>query len=112
MIVDINSSPVWYICSKPIDMRKGRDRLASHIREAMGTDPHNGRYAFIFYSKNYRTVKIYHYDFSGVEVYTKWFSNGRCLKPIFSTIAEKHQVTRSQLMLLLSGAVQSTLQIN
>ncbi len=60
---------------------------------------------------DYKTVKIYHRDYCGIEIYTKWFENGRMLKPEFRTIARTHTVTRSQLTLLLVGAVQATLSI-
>lgn len=110
-MIDLNSATYFYIGSKPVDMRKGREKLASYIREQLGKDPRNGSRAYIFYSKDYKTVKIFHYDYCGIEIYTKWFENGRMLKPEFETIASSHIMTRAQLTLLLAGAVQSTLKI-
>lgn len=110
-MIDVNSVTYFFICPSPVDMRKGREKLANHIRERLGKDPRNGTQAYIFYSKDYKTVKIFHRDYCGIEIYTKWFENGRMLKPEFMTIARTHEVTRSQLTLLLAGAVQSTLKI-
>lgn len=110
-MIDVNSVTYFFICPSPVDMRKGREKPANYIRERLGKDPRNGTQAYIFYSKDYKTVKIFHRDYCGIEIYTKWFENGRMLKPEFMTIARTHEVTRSQLTLLLAGAVQSTLKI-
>ena len=42
-------------------MRKGFEGLANIVREAMGQNPLDYNQAFIFYSKDYRKVKILHY---------------------------------------------------
>lgn len=110
-MIDLNTAAAYWLCPEPIDMRKGRDRLAAFVRDKMGTDPINGSQAFIFYSKNLRVVKILHHDFSGYELYTKWFDDGKFLKPVFSGIRQKHSVTKSQLLLFLTGAVQTKLVI-
>ena len=62
------------------DMRKG---LARIIREVMKRNPLCYDEAFIFYSKDYRKVKILHYDLNGYVLYEKWFDEGRFLKPVF-----------------------------
>ena len=93
-------------------MRKGRDSLASVVRERFGKDPRTGSRAFIFYAKNLKTVKILHYGLTGYEVYIKWFDDGKCMKPVFSKIAKTHTITRSQLLLLITGAVRKDLRIN
>lgn len=110
-MIDVDSVTYFFISPKPVDMRKGRDKLAAVIRELLGKDPRNGTQAYIFYSKDYKTVKIFHRDYCGIEIYQKWFENGRMLKPEFRTIARTHAVSRSQLRLLLAGAVQATLKI-
>lgn len=110
-MIDLNSASSYWLCPEPVDMRKGRDSLASYVRERMGADPINGSHAFIFYSKSLRVVKILHHDSTGYEVYAKWFDDGKFLKPVFSSIRQKHMITRSQLLLLLTGAVQTELVI-
>lgn len=69
------SSPVLYKVNS-IDMRKGHDGLASIVREMMGHNPQNYNKAFIFYSKDYRKVKVLHYDINGWVLYSKWFTSG------------------------------------
>lgn len=88
------------------------DAEASIVRERFGKDPRMGSRAFIFFSKDLRKVKILHYSLTGYEIYIKWFDNGKCLRPVFSKIAKTHTITRSQLLLLLTGAVRKDLRIN
>lgn len=111
-MLDLNTASQYWISSTPTDMRKGKDSLASLVREKFGKDPRVGSRAFIFYSKNLRTIKILHYSVTGYEIYTKWFDDGKCMKPVFSKIAETHTITRSQLLLLVTGAVKTSIKIN
>jgi len=46
-------------------MRNGREGLAGIVREVMVHNPKCYDEAFIFYSKDYRKVKILHYDLNG-----------------------------------------------
>ena len=71
-----------------------------------------GSRAFIFYARNMKPIKILHYTVTGYETYTKWFEDNKCMKPIFSRMATTHTITRSQLVLLLTGAVIRTIRIN
>ena len=62
------------------DMRKGCEGLANIVRTAMEHNPKNYDEAFIFYSKDYRKVKILHYDINGWVMYFKWFADGKFLQ--------------------------------
>ena len=59
----------FYLCSHPVDMRNGREGLARIIREALGHDPLDYNEAFVFYSRDYRKVRILHYDVNGYVLY-------------------------------------------
>ena len=78
-------------------MRNGREGLAGIIREKMQHDPYSYDEAFIFYSKDYRKVKILHYD----------INDGKFLKPRFLEAARCHKISRETLILLLSTSVQT-----
>ena len=67
--------------------------------------------AFIFYNKKYDTVKILHYDLNGYVIYQKWFDDGKMLKPKFMEAKRCHRMTREQVTLLVSNAVQSKMFI-
>lgn len=111
-MIDLNTASAFWLCPEPVDMRKGRDSLAAVVRERMKSDPINGMHAFIFFSKNLKTVKILHHDATGYEVYTKWFDEGKFLRPVFEQIRTRHTITRTQLYLFLTGAVQTKIRID
>ena len=92
-------------------MRKGREGLAGVVREAMGHNPKCYDEAFIFYSKDYRKVKILHYDLNGYVMYQKWFDSGRFLKPEFTKVQKSHEISRETLILLLATAIQTKIAI-
>ena len=92
-------------------MRKGREGLAGIVREVMGHNPKCYDEAFIFYSKDYKKVKILHYDLNGYVMYQKWFDNGKFLKPEFTRIQNSHEISRETLIFLLSTAIQTKIAI-
>lgn len=111
-MLDLNSAQEYWIGAEPTDMRKGRDSLASIVRQKFGKDPKIGSRAFIFYGKSLRTIKILHYSPTGYEMYVKWFDDGKCLRPVFGKMKESHTITRSQLLLLTTGCAKTTIKIN
>lgn len=90
--------------STPTDMRKGYEGLASIVRDVMGHNPHNYNEAFVFYSKDYRKVKILHYDINGWVLCSKWFTDGKFLKPEFEECKITHELSRETLILIMSLA--------
>lgn len=110
-MLDFNSRTKYYLRSKATDMRKGREGLATIVRDEFFHDPHAYNEAFIFYSKHYDIVKILHYDLNGYCIYEKWFDDGKFLKPQFQTMASCHSISREQLILLLSAAVRTKICI-
>ena len=92
-MINFTSKTRYYISSNPTDMRKCYDE------------------AFIFYSKDYRKVKILHYDLNGYVLYQKWFDNGKFLKPEFTKMQRSHEISRETLILLLSTAIQTKIAI-
>lgn len=110
-MIDFTSKIRYYIKSTPTDMRKGNEGFASIVREVMGHNPRNYGEAFVFYSKDYRKVKILHYDINGWVLYSKWFTDGKFLKPEFEGCKKSHELSRETLVLILSTAVQTKLKI-
>ncbi len=110
-MINFTSQTRYFIKSTPTDMRKGHDGLSSIVREVMGHNPRNYNEAFIFYSKDYRKVKVLHYDINGWVLYSKWFTDGRFLKPEFEGCGKSHELSRETLVLILSTSVQTKIKI-
>lgn len=89
--------------SVPTGMRKGCEELVWIIREVMRRNLLCYDEAFIFYSKDYKKVKMLHYDYM---MYEEWFDDGRFLQPAFEESKSLHLIFRETLILLLSTAVQ------
>ena len=86
-MLNFTSRTTYYLSSTPTDMRNGREGLAGIIREKMQHDPYSYDEAFIFYSKDYRKVKILHYDINGFVLYQKWL-----MMVSFSSLASWRQL--------------------
>lgn len=93
-MLNFTSRTKIYICSIPIDMRKGREGLATIVRDFFHRYPLAYDEVFIFYNKKYDTVKILHYDLNGYVIYQKWFGDGKMLKPKFMESKRCHRMAR------------------
>ena len=57
---------VWiFVCTEPIDMRYGFDRLAAAVRERVGQDPLAGG-LYIFANRGATRVKLLWFDRNGL----------------------------------------------
>lgn len=65
-----------YLCTEPIDFRKGIDGLARFCRAVLDQDPFSGS-MFVFRNKRRTTVKILVYDGQGFWLFIKRLSSGR-----------------------------------
>lgn len=101
----------YFLKSTPTDMRKGYEGLASIVREVMNHNPKNYNEAFVFYSKDYRKVKILHYDINGWVLYQKWFTDGKFFEPEFDQCKVTHELSKETLILILSTSVQTKIRI-
>lgn len=110
-MINFTNRTHYFISSTPTDMRKGCEGLANIVREFMERNPLDYNEAFIFYSKDYRNVKILHYDINGWVLYSKRFTEGKFLKPEFMESKKSHEISRETLILLLSTSVQTKIAI-
>ena len=99
-MINFTSRTKYFLKSTPTDMRKGYEGLASIVREVMNHNPRNYNEAFVFYSKDYRKVKILHYDINGWVLYQKWFTDGKFLKPEFEQCKITHELSKETLNVL------------
>lgn len=110
-MINFTSRISYFICSKPVDMRKGRNGLAGIVREHLKQNPLDFESAYVFYSKDYRKIKILHYDLDGYVIYEKWFDKGKFLKPVFDDAKASCRISREKLILLLTTSIQTKIAI-
>jgi transposase len=96
---------VWLAVS-PLDMRKGFDRLAEHVRTILAMDPLSG-HLFVFRSRGGQRVKILWWDRDGYCIYCKRLERGTFLFPAPNSRGEAQTIAidSAALMKLLSGCV-------
>ena len=66
--------PIW-VCATPVDMRKGFDSLAEHVRTFLGRDPLKDG-MFVFRGRSGHLLKILWWDRTGVVLYYKRLHKG------------------------------------
>jgi transposase len=89
-----------YLACKPVDMRRGFDRLAADVAQTLHADPYSGA-AFDFRSKRGDYVKILTCDGSGLCLFAKRLEKGRFVWP--PLVDGALRLTAAQLALLIEG---------
>ena len=94
---------VW-LATAPLDMRRGFDRLAEHVRTILAGDPMSG-HLFVFRSRSGQRVKILWWDANGYAIYYKRLERGTFVFPSAPSLGDKATILidSAQLMKLLSG---------
>lgn len=90
-----------FVCSEPVDMRCGFDRLAQLARERVGTDPQSGA-LFVFGGKRAMRLKVLWFDQNGYCLLYKRFHRSVFHLPIDSAHAYV-QIDGAQLATILQG---------
>lgn len=54
-----------FVCTAPVDLRHGFDRLAQTARERVGTDPMSGGALFVFANKRATRLKVLWFERNG-----------------------------------------------
>lgn len=95
---------VW-LATAPVDMRRGFDRLAEHVRSVLDHDPLCG-HLFVFRSRSAERVKILWWDQDGFAIYYKRLERGTFQFP--SRGEKAVAVSSAELVKLLSGCAMES----
>ena len=97
---------VW-LATVPLDMRRGFDRLAEHVRTILAQDPMSG-HLFVFRSRSGERVKILWWDRDGYCIYYKRLERGTFVFPDSIGDQQTVSIDSAQLMKLLGGCVMQS----
>ena len=101
-MLGFHSAQRYFICTTPVDMRKGIDGLCGVVRHVLEDNPMSG-YVFIFFNKDRDKVKLLVWDADGYVMYHKRLERGT-FEVIRSDIIKMKQTIRyDHLVMLLSG---------
>jgi transposase len=95
-----------FVCTEPIDMRFGFDRLAAAVRERVGQDPLRGG-LYIFANRGATRLKLLWFDRNGLCVLYKRLHRAVFELPIAPDGSRSVLLNRSALGALLTGVERS-----
>ena len=101
-MLGFHSAQRFYVCTAPIDMRKGIDGLCGLVRYLLEEDPLSG-YVFIFFNKPRDKIKLLVWDKDGYVLYQKRLERGRFEDVVTRDDAIKSKIVYDHLVMLLSG---------
>ena len=98
-----SSSVKIYISTRPLDMRKSFDGLASATRSILASDPMSG-HLFVFFNKRADLVKVLWWSHGGFSILAKRLERGRYrfLKAVEPDSAQV-EVSATELAMILDG---------
>ena len=95
-----------FLCTEPVDMRHGFDRMAQTAREAVGQDPQDGGALFVFANRRATRLKVLWFERNGMCVLYKRLHRAVFELPAAATGARSIHINGEALARLLAGATR------
>lgn len=95
-----------FICTQPVDMRYGFDRLAQVARERVGQDPVEGGALFVFAGKAATRIKVLWFDRNGLCLLYKRLHEAVFELPAAANGAASIHIDGAALARLLAGVAK------
>lgn len=92
-----------FVCTEPVDMRRGFDRLAQTARERASHDPAQGGSVFVFANRRATRLKLLWFERNGVCVLYKRLHRARFELPLAGAGSVSVHIDGAQLAKLLAG---------
>lgn len=92
-----------FVCTEPVDMRRGFDRLAQTARERAGVDPLQGNAVFVFANRRATRLKLLWFERNGACVLYKRLHRAKFALPAVATGSVSVHIDGAQLAKLLVG---------
>lgn len=91
-----------FLCSEPVDMRKGHDGLAALVVNRLQLDLYSG-HLFVFASNKGDRIKILSWDRGGLALWYKRLERGRFRIPRVTAGEDRVEMDAGELAMLLEG---------
>lgn len=95
-----------FVCTDPVDMRYGFDRLAQLVRERVGCDPLTGGALFVFAGKSATRLKVLWFDRNGLCLLYKRLHRAVFELPAAASGAASIHIDAAALARLLGGVAK------
>jgi transposase len=96
-----------FVCTEPIDMRYGFDRLASTARSRLGQDPQHGGALFVFSNRGANRLKVLWFDRNGYCLLYKRLHRAVFELPLGTSGSQSVMIDAAALARLLAGIDRS-----
>lgn len=93
-----------FVCTEPVDMRYGFDRLVQVARERIGQDPVEGGALFVFAGRRATRLKLLWFERNGLCLLYKRLHRAVFEVPVGSDGAQSIRIDGSALARLLAGS--------
>lgn len=97
-----------FVCTVPVDMRLGFDRLAQVAREQIGHDPVTGGALFVFAGKKATRLKVLWFEGHGLCILYKRLHRAIFELPLGDGSAQSVRIDAAELGRLLAGVVRES----
>jgi transposase len=92
-----------FVCTEPVDMRQGFDRLAQTARERVGRDPVEGGALFVFTNRHATRLKLLWFERNGLCLLYKRLHRAVFDLPLAGDGSVSVHIDGAQLVKLLAG---------
>jgi len=92
-----------FVCTEPVDMRQGFDRLAQRAREVVGQDPQDGGAVFVFANRRASRLKALWFERNGYCVLYKRLHRAVFELPLAGSGSASVHIDATALAKLLAG---------
>jgi transposase len=92
-----------FVCTAPVDMRRGFDRLAQTAREQIGHDPQQGGALFVFANRRATRLKVLWFERNGYCMLYKRLHRARFELPAAAVGSASVHVDAPSLAKMLAG---------
>jgi transposase len=101
-----------FVCTEPVDMRRGFDRLAQTAREVVGQDPQHGGALFVFANRRATRVKVLWYERNGYCMLYKRLHRAVFELPAAGAGTASVHIDAAALAQLLAGRARDTQRVS
>ena len=104
-MIALGGNPQFFLCIKPVDMRKSFEGLGGVVQNIFQEDVLCGHY-FIFINRSRDRMKVLYWDKDGFVIWYKRLESG-----MFSpTILKNNKLDRREFLMLLEGITPKHIQ--
>lgn len=110
-MISMTTEQNYYLYPKPMDMRKGIDRLAEIVRTEMLHDPYITNGVYVFMSRDLRKIKVLSRGLRRFELTLIRLDEEKFFLPVFDEQLRCYKISWSDFVLLTEGVQKRSVKL-